>query len=222
VSCTSEGCGLLTLSASQLGAVVALILGAGLYLLNLIFWNQSVSHVATAKAAGASRDELMFTQLFWAILFITALYYAIAEWLLEERDYRRLRVLSKPLAYVEFYLRVALAGMFGIAAAGIPEPLRFGLSDIHASFLVLASIYVGFLFWDMLVAFAGEVELPWRVARGDFFCGGLTLGALWLHQRAELATLIVLAAALVPFGLLTSNVSKFQLWKRLTNRDLLR
>ena len=140
--CPKEDCGLLTLSASQLGAILGLIFGAGLYF--------AQSYMGGATTLRVEREDIKLFEQFWTILLLSGLYYAIAEWVLEERDYIKLRRLRK--AKLEFWLRVSLAVMFGVAVAGAPEILRFGLAPLHASFFLLAIIYLGFLFWDVLIA----------------------------------------------------------------------
>jgi|GEM_PF-3597022 len=169
--CPSETCGLRTISASQLGTLFGLIAGATLYFVQLSFGSK-------AARADQHEDVILFEQ-FWIILLITALYYAIAEWVLEERDYIKLRQLRR--AKLEFRVRVFLAIMFGVAVAGAPDILQFGLGPYHISFFLLAIIYLGFLYWDVIVAGDGAPELVRRVVVYDFIGMLLALACLWTH-----------------------------------------
>src|SRR5690242_9423294 len=99
-NCPNEPCGIQTLSASQLGAVLGLIFGALLYLLRIFQDNKEVPLAPVVL----EHEDIALSEYFWAILLISALYYAVAEWVLEERDYITLRKL--PLAIFEFWLRV--------------------------------------------------------------------------------------------------------------------
>src|SRR5690349_21409592 len=95
-STATEGCGLLTLSASQLGAVLALMLGGLFYLIQIVDRASSGNGTLLGSSERLSDQEFFFTEEFWVILFITALYYAVAEWRVEEQDYRTLRAIKWP------------------------------------------------------------------------------------------------------------------------------
>src|SRR5579864_3355838 len=128
----AERCGVLTFSASQLGAAFALIIGGLLYLVQLLVqWYQ----MSKAQVEASALWEILFSFEFWTVLFFTALYYAVGEWAAEETFYYELRKITWP--WWEFWLRVGLAAAFGFAAAGTPEPFRFGLTPAHSSAFVL-------------------------------------------------------------------------------------
>jgi len=216
-----EGCGLLTFAASQLGAVCALIVGGVFYFLQILATETVTSKTVSGPTAPLSGPELVFRRQFWAILLITAIYYAVAEWLLEERDYHTLRKIK--LSTLEFWMRVFLAVMFGVAAAGTPEPLRMGLSAIHSSFFVLALIYLVFLLWDVIVSEGGEVKLAWRVAILDAVGAVLTLACLWTHHVSPtFASLFIVPTIMLPGILLYQNSKELGLWTRLLDRNALR
>src|SRR5436305_988484 len=80
-----EGCGLRTFSASQIGAVAALVCACLLFLWKLA--GEMSASVLTLPGASAAEREMYFSFQFWAILLITALYYAVGEWVAEEQDY---------------------------------------------------------------------------------------------------------------------------------------
>src|SRR6266481_415901 len=151
---TQEACGIKTVTASQIGAVAALVVGGIFFALQVVFPSSPLpSQNSLLPQEGGFADE------FWVILCISAVYYAVAEWDAEECRYHELRLVqwptfmkwnwlrTKPLAklsYWEFWIRVGLAATFGAAAAGVPEYLRFGMTEVHSSCLLLAWIYVGF------------------------------------------------------------------------------
>lgn len=212
----SESCGLLTFSASQLGAVVALIVGAILYLVQIAY-----TFLGWSKPALEDNELIFFREEFWAVLFLSALYYTLGEWVQEEKNYHRLRAIRG--AELEFWVRVGLAAMFAVAVAGPPEVLDLGVSRTHASFLVLAVIYLGFLLWDVIVALGGEPNLAWEMARLDFPGGALILACLWLHSPAspafELITpFLLLAMAVMPFVLLYKSYKQINFWNRIRDR----
>lgn len=230
-----EGCGLLTLSASQLGAVVALVFGCMSYLFQLLGARPGNEGVGlTGRDLASNSQERMFTEQFWAILFLTALYYAVAEWALEEQDFGKLRTLAWPqrvpfplsrvrLPIFEFWLRVGLAGIFGVAAAGIPEIFRTGLSSIHASFILLAIIYLLFLFWDLIVYEGGQKEhqeIVDRVVWYDFGGAILILLCLWTHHRwPDVATFLIMITACLAFIKLWMAAKNVHLLSRILDRD---
>jgi len=222
---STGACGLRTLAASQIGTICALILGLIFYLWHIL------------GVLRGSDEDVVITELFWAILFLTALYYAIAEWLLEEQDFQLLHTLVWPtyvpswirnrkwltLAGVEFWIRALLVSAFGVAAAGIPEPLRLGLSPIHSSFFVLSIIYLLFLFWDLIVCEGGQIALAWRVVWGDLMGALLTLSCLWTHRAYPRCAGLLFIMTLIFIALLFSKVSKkIRLLTRIGNRALLR
>ena len=214
---------MLTFSASQLGAVVALIIGALCYLGQLVVqWHQTSNLTSSLAGVAAAERELFFSLEFWAILFMTVLYYAVGEWAAEERDYYKLRKVK--WAVFEFWWRVGLAGAFGVAAAGTPGGLRFGLlTPSHASALFLVVIYLGFLFWDIVVFEGGKTDLRWRIIIGDFAGGCLILTCLWLHYTSWIGAIFALLAA---FGLnlifLMLSLQDVKFGKRISHRECLR
>jgi hypothetical protein len=214
----NESCGILTLSASQLGAVLGLVIGAVLYLFRIF---QDTNGTSIAPAA-VEHEDIALSEYFWAILLISALYYAVAEWVLEERDYLTLR--SLPLAVFEFWLRVGLAVLFGVAVAGAPEALSFSLSSLHASFFILCMIYIGFLFWDVIVAGGGQGNLVRRVVWFDFGGLMLILLCLWTHALFPTAVpfiiLFAFGVVLVKFALLFAfkDYNHERFWKRSLQR----
>lgn len=207
-----EGCGLLTVSASQIGTVLALVIGALLYLGQMLH--------KTAPAVDQSED-VYATEFFWTILFLSALYYLIAEWVLEERDYHKLRNMSPRRRAVEFWWRVALGALFGVAVAGLPEFFFRELGGrIHASTFALLLIYAGFLLWDLIVATGGQVEMAWRVVRGDFVGLLLVAACLWTHENKAMQMItFFLAGALIVviWSSLRKALAAMHLWHRITN-----
>jgi hypothetical protein len=190
---------------------LGLVTGATFYLLSVL---QAGGHPKIQ-----TEDVTLRTQ-FWAILLLSALYYLVAEWVLEEKDYLSLRKLS--WAGIEFWLRVGLAVMFGMALPGLPERLRFGMTDLHASFFFVSLIYLGFLSWDVIVAQCGATQLVKRVVALDF--GGLVLilTCLWTHAtHPNLAGLLTLAAFGLPLIEFSLAIRQFG-GKRLYKRELQR
>ena len=204
-------CGLLTVSASQIGSAAGLIVGAIFYL---------VSVLSAGGHPNIQTEDVTLRTQFWAILLLSALYYLVAEWVLEENDYHKLRDL--PWARFEFWLRVGLGVMFGMAIPGLPEALRFGLGDLHASFFFVSIIYLGFLLWDVVVASCGATHLVKRVVGTDF--GGLVLIliCLWTHATyPNLAGILTLVAFGLPLIQLYIAIRQFgveRLYKRTLQR----
>jgi hypothetical protein len=218
-----------TLSASQLGTLGALFLGL---IFNLIQMRDGDKPFTTFVVSAESKD---FVDLFWSVLAFTAFHYLFAEWALEEKRYQQLRTIQWTgrlqfleryhcrLGVVEFWFRVFLAGGIGVAAAGEPTYLRFGLSAFHASFFSVALIYLGFLFWDLIVSEGGYTDLDGKVVAVDTAGAIIVLGCIWFHKGIEelalfgiIGLLVLLVALLIPVG------SELHFWKRLVNRHLQR
>src|ERR1022692_2917887 len=100
----SAGCGLRTVSASQIGSALGLVIGAVVYLAQLFNEARDASGSLVAVPPPMEFEDIVLREQFWAILLLSALYYLVAEWVLEENDYLKLRSLG--CAKAEFWLRV--------------------------------------------------------------------------------------------------------------------
>jgi hypothetical protein len=198
-----------------MGALVGLIFGA--------VWSATQALLTIPGSMRVEHEDPAQTEYFWAILLGSALYYAVAEWLLEERDYIKLRAMKKCRG-IEFWLRAALTFMFGVVVVGPPEALRFGLSPLHSSFLLLCVIYVGFLLWDVIVAIGGLDELVRRVVWFDFGGVVIIVLCLWTHNKAPALTpiLVMIAFGALIVKLVLLFVSKDYKLQRFWMRDFQR
>jgi hypothetical protein len=176
-------CELHTLTASQLGSLIALFLG----LLFLVF--------------NYLRNGETFEQQYVVIFLATAMYYFMEAWILEEDHVQALRSLPGNLATVEFWLRVSAVVLLGFIAV-IPQSLshftHFDTTD--ARLYLMACLYNLFLAWDY-VLYKGKVNDPKLVPFwGDFLGFLITVACLfnrrWLHHNNSLLALgLVLVVA---------------------------
>jgi hypothetical protein len=112
--------------------------------------------------------------------------------------------------------------MFGLAVAGVPKSMRLGLNYLHASFFVLCIIYLGFLFWDLIVASGGGEALVNRVIVSDFAGLLLVLGCLWTHAAMPLLAPLVIVGVLIFIVVKLAHIaSQFEM-KRIWKRELQR
>ncbi len=193
--CPSGHCELCTLSASQLGSLLALIVGLILYFLQ-----------ASTSLIGRDVD---FFQHFVPIFAATVIYYFLAEWNIEETNFHDLRSLVwsgrfpswllKP-SKIEFLIRLSVVVLVALSIA-IPErwvrTLGFG-DQVDWGLACMLAIYELFLVWDALVLIGGKPKVIRDFFGFDLACGVLTLICVWGHMRMpHLAT----AAAFVLCGL---------------------
>jgi hypothetical protein len=154
-------------TASQLGTMLSLVAAGVLYI-----WHQGVDFQRGWNPLEHIQEiERVFSIQFYLILWITALYYVISEWVVEETDSTSLRTLR--CATIEFWLRAILAVLLVVLAEGFPTDFdkALGLTHIHTQALGLAAIYWLFLFWDFMVTRSGH-NLAGPLLAGDFL-GGL-------------------------------------------------
>ena len=215
--CSSAGviCELRTFSASQIGSLLGLIVGIVIVIIHSL------------QTSSASSDLGALWQ-FWCLFLTTAVYYAIEEWILEERDFaklRQLRIDSWPnarfLAYLEFYVRVTIVVILGFTATIPGIMMDRGVRGIDAGLLCLVFIFNLFLFWDVVVCIGGQVDMIWRVFWGDLGGALLCLGYFYWHDRAPVIAVFFLIIFAVIVLQLQSILSS-DLVIRFAARDRLR
>jgi len=145
------------------------------------------------------------------MVFLTsALYYLVAEWLLEKEqflDYQKLewaadsswifRLLKKAkltFSSFEFWVRAVAGVLFGLVV--ILPPIFPSSHELHSRFFYLALVYFYFLIWDLAIVDgggeAGRTLLKKTVIFTDTSGALLCLFALWLHDYIPgLSTLLI-------------------------------
>jgi hypothetical protein len=174
-------CGVKTFTASQIGSLFALPLGAALFL-----WD-----------AGLHKLDIQFLILYAG----TFVYYTITGWRTEEDLFRDLQNLGTVRRKLEIWVRILQTTLLGVAAAGVPQLFidRFlpKMTRIEASYLLLALILTSCLFWDFVVV-SGGIQIPRRVVVKDFIGGFLVVLLIWCRRwNDDLPYVIVIVAALI-------------------------
>jgi hypothetical protein len=193
--CPAGRCELRTLSASQLGSLLGLIIGLVLYFLE-----------AWRSVSGRDAD---FFQHFVPIFSATVIYYFLAEWSIEETNFHDLRNLEWPNrirtwffkpSSLEFLIRLFVVVLVALSVA-LPERWvrSFGFTDqVDWGLSCMMAIYELFLVWDAVVLIGGKPEVIAHFFVYDLVCGVLTLLCVWGHMRWQnLAT----ASAFILCGL---------------------
>jgi hypothetical protein len=218
-------CELKTLSASQVGSFGSLAI-------TLVFLLHEILTPLNRRY-----DEF-FMGLFITIFVLTLMYYFVSEWVLEERRFYDLRMLTstrhpklaKALPYIEFYLRVLNALVLGLAAS-IPATISARLAEIGLdldpigcglAFMVI--LYNLFLLWDMIVQEGGQPDVIKGYFFGDLVGAILTLICFWAYPQhpywAAFSTAGLLILVTVETCLQRSDLANF--FVRLCHRESLR
>jgi len=175
-------CGVKTFTASQIGSLFALPLGAALFL-----WD-----------AGLHRLDIQFLILYAGIF----VYYTITAWRTEEDLFRDLQGLGTIRRNVEIWIRILQTTSLGVAAAGVPQLFidRFlpRMTRIEASYLLLALILTSCLLWDFVVV-GGGMQIPLRVVVQDFVGGLLVVSLIWCRRWNDDVAYGIVTVALVLF-----------------------
>jgi hypothetical protein len=199
--CPAGSCELCSLTASQFGSLLGLLAAFVLLLVGLL--------KKTQDGEGDSSVQ------FWVIFGLTALYYGFSEWTIETCNYQELRSLTwvaqapfwlRPLRWfgspkwLEWWIRVIIIVLFGITAAGVPEVIRFGLSQMHAQYAAMIVIYGVFLLWDLVLVEGGATKLAWSFFWPDFIGYCLMVGYYCLHHIWNTTAVVDLSLLAVLVG----------------------
>jgi hypothetical protein len=178
-------CGLHTLSATHLGAAIAI-------LVTIIPFAVEASHQLFSPTSNTDPFDLFF----WTAYGVAAIYYIFAEWRTEDLDYLKYRdvdwsentkqrvpyLASKiRLKWAEFGLRVLLTFIFGMVFF-VPSLAPSNWSKVDAQTAFLAFIYFLFIAWDFLIVVGGGLPLKARIVALDVLGFACVLLALWLHS----------------------------------------
>jgi len=198
LNCLSQTrvCEFRSLSASQIGAVVAAVLSAVVLLMQ---WHPR------------HKGEPLALQ-YCVIFGLTAIYYLINELAIEETKVAQLRSLKYGLQHVEFWIRVGIVVGLAFAAEPLLDPSD-ARADIGRSILILKGIYGAFLVWDLVVVLGGQRRVLGIIWMGDV--AGLLVTGLspyWRNTDWEGVLLLLLGGCLLFF----SKSSFPTAWKRLT------
>jgi hypothetical protein len=180
-------CELQSLSASQIGAVVAALLS---FVVLLWQWH--------------SRHHGDMAMEYWFLFSVTAVYYIINELAFEEKNVADLRKLRFFLNYLEFGIRVLI--VVGLALAA--EPLidsHDASSDIVTSLKILILIYGAFLLWDVIVFLGGQRQILKYLWIADALGFVATLASLKYFRETDMERLIVILMAFALGGFSVSN-----------------
>lgn len=211
----SGQCELRTVSASQLGSIIVLVIALAALFVQL-----------SSRINDPERQSLV---QFYIVFAATALFYYMEECKLEEENFDRLRSLRWPssseknwLPYAEFYMRVLILVVIGFAGAAPPLLMRYGFDSVDAGLSCLVVVYNLFLLWDTLVAIGGEVELVWRLFKLDLIGSVSTWLYLMAHHSwPDLGSIVIIL--LVVINVLQIKAIDLGAWfRRLTKRQLLR
>lgn len=191
--CPAGQCELRTLSASQLGSLLAFIVGLVLYFVD-------------AKTSLSGRDSDFF-QHFVPIFTATVIYYFLAEWNIEETNVHDLRNLTWPgqpsrwprPSSLEFVIRLAIVVLVALSIA-LPEAWihALGFADqVDWGLVCMLAIYEMFLLWDAVVLLGNKPNVIADFFGWDLACGILTLTCVWGHMyfsQAATAAAYILCA----------------------------
>ena len=203
--CSTENppqCELITIGASQVGAIVGLVVGLVAYFGKILRgMPNSADRILAAEYAG--------------LLLITAVFYFVEELALEEEWFLKLRKLKwsdkigalylRPLRWIpldglEFAVRVCIVVVFGLAASGAEF---LGLDKWDSGIFLMLVIYCLFLFWDSLVVEGGEIEIAASAAVGDLSGAIATIVFFYTHKSSP----AVAGVSLVVLLLVVSNLA---------------
>lgn len=196
-------CELVTLGASQVGAIVGLVVGLVAYFVKVI------------RGMPNPADRTLAVE-YGGLLLITAVFYFVEELALEEDWFLKLRALKWPakigapylrpfrripLDRLEFIIRVCIVVVFGLAASGA-EFSSWGLDMWDSGIVLMLFVYCLFLFWDSLMLEGGEVDIASSAAVGDMTGGVATIIFFYTHKSnpeiagSALVALLVVVAIL--------------------------
>ena len=192
-------CELVTLGASQVGAIVGLVVGLLAYFGKVIHGMKNPADRTLAVEYGG-------------LLLITAVFYFVEELALEEDWFLKLRGLKWPakigapflrpfrwipLDRLEFIVRVCIVVVFGLAASGA-EFSSWGLDMWDSGILLMLFIYCLFLFWDCLMLEGGEIDIASSASVGDLTGGVATTIFFFTHKsNPEIAGPALVALSVV-------------------------
>jgi hypothetical protein len=182
-------CELPTFTAFQIGSICALILALVVYAVGEFAYETTEPEAAQ----------------FWLAFLITAIYYTICEWRIEEQYFSNLRNLkwrddslrglwivsfwiaplrAIPLAFLEFVIRVAVVVLLAAAVTAIPRGSRMGITGVHAGYVVIIGVYLLFLLWDVLLVEGKQEELAHRFLVPDLIGFGLIAASFYFHHKS--------------------------------------
>lgn len=186
-------CGLKTVSATHIGAIIAV---------TLAFTEPFLEAYGKFKhpQSGATPDVL--PALFWLCFIATAIYYILSEWQTEDRQYVTLRNIKwrytlfknwglerfppTRLRWVELMIRVLLTCSFGAVLLLKHFGNRLHTWDVaDLQMFAVCVIFWIFLAWDLLVIDGGGKKLSWPLVAADAVGFALVTAILWFHKNFD-------------------------------------